>query len=217
MIDATQFKQIFPKSNAGAVWAPLISTHCPEFSMDAENLCDFLAQCGHESAEFTVFRENLNYSAEGMANVWPRRFARVGGSGKFVRVNGRNQPNEIALSLHRKPEAIANNVYANRMGNGDVASGDGWKFMGRGAIQTTGRSNYSECSDSLFGDSSILQEKPELLLEPRYALLSALWFWEKHNLNAVRDFTRQTRIINGGETGLKHRQELRAIARRVIL
>src|SRR5690606_6779021 len=115
----------------------------------------------------------LNYSAQGLAAIWPARFR--GADGK---------PNARALALARKPEAIANAVYGGRLGNGPEASGDGWRYRGRGVIQTTGRANYRETGRALGVD---LEGIPQLLEQPRYAALSAAWFWAEHGLNELAD------------------------------
>ena len=114
--------------------------------------------------------------------------------------------NRDANQFHRKPEAIANIVYANRMGNGSPESGDGWKYRGRGLIMITGRYNYSQCSEYLYSDSNILIDRPELLSEDKeVAILSALWFWQKHNLQDISSIRESTRIINGGQNGIEDR------------
>lgn len=176
-----------------ADWLPHLQETFAVFGVT--NVALFIAQTAHESANFSVLSENLNYSAQGLANIWSR-YSVTGKRG--------GRPNQLALLLARKPKAIANNVYANRMGNGDVASGDGWKFKGRGLIQCTGRANYAECGRALGVD---LLTNPDLLLTPRYAALSAGWYWRKHKLDAL-SVSASTRIINGGDLGLKHRQEL---------
>jgi putative chitinase len=153
---------------------------------------EFLAQCAHESAGFRVFEENLNYSADGLARTWPKRFHAPDG-----------KPNELALRIARQPQAIANNIYANRMGNGDEASGDGWKFRGRGAIQLTGRENYSLIAKDTGLDCV---NNPDLLSTPEGAILSACWYWKKNGIGNSANFTEQTKRINGGLNGLADRQ-----------
>ena len=156
----------------------------------------FLAQIAHESALLAVMEENLNYSAEGLAKTWPHRYAQNG------------KPNGLALRLHRNPRAIANNCYANRMGNGNEASGDGWLYRGRGAIQITGKNNYRACGLAIGID---LLRSPDKLLEPEYASLSAGWFWSINKLDAHDDdfnVLAETKLINGGTNGLAHRQAL---------
>jgi putative chitinase len=167
----------------------------------------WLAQTAHESGGYTMLVENLNYSAETMATVWPKRFAVYGADGKPVKdAKGRNTPNKFALALHRKPEAIANVVYASRMGNGPVESGEGWKYRGRGLKQLTGKDNYARCGQALGVD---LVAEPDLLLQPEYAALSAAWFWSVNRCGPLADaddFIGLTKKINGGTIGLSDRQ-----------
>ncbi|MDW3710703.1 MULTISPECIES: glycoside hydrolase family 19 protein [Pseudomonas] len=165
----------------------------------------FLAQCAHESAGFSRLAENLNYSASGLAATWPGRFRGVDG-----------QPNALALAYQRRPAVIANHVYANRMGNGDEESGDGWRFRGRGLLQITGRGMYQRCGDAL---GLPLLEQPDLLLQPEPAVLSAAWFWQSNGLNALADagdFEAITRRINGGLNGLAERKALWLKAREAL-
>lgn len=171
-------------------------------AIDTENrISHFLAQVAHESGGFTRITENLNYSAKGLAATWPRRFRGDDG-----------QPNELAEMLHRKPELIANEVYANRMGN--TQPGDGWKYRGRGLIQLTGKSNYIAASNGLY-NSDILVNEPNRVLQPDVAALTACWFWLSNGLNELADsgdVEKITRRINGGTIGLEHRAELTHIA-----
>lgn len=153
----------------------------------------WVAQCGHESQDFNTLVENLNYSAEGLVRTWPRHFPNL----------------QFAQQYHRRPEAIANRAYRNRMGNGSEESGDGWKYRGRGLIMITGKNNYGRCSRELF-DSDVLLEHPELLEQPMYATHSACWYWDTNNLNDLadrREITNMSRVINGGTIGLKDRIE----------
>jgi len=154
-------------------------------------LAHFLAQCGHESAGFKFVLENLNYSAEGLRKIFPKYFTP-----------------ELAQEYARKPEKIANRVYANRMENGPEESGDGWKFRGRGYIQLTGKINYSKFDT--FVPEDILAN-PDLVAT-KYPLLSAAWFWHTNNLNSLADrgpgddiVTLITRRVNGGTHGLADR------------
>lgn len=151
----------------------------------------FLAQVAHECAELTTLRENLNYSAEGLVRTWPSRFTAVD-----------------ALQYARQPERIANRVYANRMGNGDEASGDGWTYRGGGLIQLTGMSAFLEASIGTCGDADTLLKNPELIVAPKYACATAGWFWASRGLNELADrgeFKAITRAINGGMYGLVDR------------
>lgn len=156
----------------------------------------FLAQVGHESNGLSMLEENLNYSADALARVWPSRYADP----------KTKQPNTLAVSLHRKPQAIANNVYANRMGNGPESSGNGWDYRGRGPIQITGLNNYSKCGAAIGFD---LIHQPDLLLQPRAGSLSAGWYWHINNLDKYDDdlsMLAETKIINGGTNGLEDRE-----------
>jgi len=167
----------------------------------------WLAQVAHESGGFRLLTENLNYSAQTMATVWPARFAEKGPDGKHKRdERGARVPNKFALALHRKPEDLANVVYAARMGNGPITSGDGWRYRGRGLKQLTGKDNYSRCGQALGVD---LVANPDLLLEPEFAALSAAWFWSANKCGPIADaddFVGLTRKINGGTIGLDDRQ-----------
>ena len=147
----------------------------------------FIGQCAVESANFTRLQENLNYSAQRLTQVWPSRFPNI----------------NMAESYAHSPEKLADFVYAGRMGN--LQDGDGWKFHGRGLIQLTGRENYANCGSGIGVD---LIDNPDLLLTPKYAVLSAGWFWNKKGLNALADsqeYGAMTRRINGGLTGLDER------------
>lgn len=168
-----------------------------------QRIAVFLGQTAHESARFDRLVENLNYSAEGLAATWPSRFRDING-----------KPTQQAQLLHRRPEEIANTVYAGRLGNGTYESGDGWRYRGRGLIQITGRYNYRECGRVLGID---LEAAPESLESELYASLSAGWFWSMRGLNRWADewnLERVTRIVNGGTHGLAERI---AIADRAIL
>lgn len=161
----------------------------------------FIAQIAHESGEFKSMEENLNYSADGLLRVFPKYFTK-----------------ETAAQYARKPEKIANKVYANRMGNGDEASGDGWRFKGRGAIGTTGRDNYKAYADSEFcvGD---LMSHPEWLAQSPGCFKSAMYFWWKNGLNQIADtddVVKVTKRVNGGTNGLAQRQYYYRMAKRVM-
>jgi putative chitinase len=167
------------------------STVLPRYEITSiERVAAFLAQCGHESADFTVLKENLNYSAEGLSKVFPKRFPTVA----------------AAQPYNRNPEKIANKIYADRMGNGPEASGEGYKFRGRGAIQLTGKENYSKFAASLGMDLTAAVAYCETL---EGAIESACWFWSTNKLNALADATdivALTKRINGGTIGLEDRK-----------
>lgn len=197
------------KSNA-EVFLPYIKEVCKSFGINTpKRLAAFLSQVGHESAGLSCLQENLNYSADGLANTWPGRYSKRLQNGVYAKNSvGRYLPSDLALKIARKPVLIANNCYANRMGNGDDKSGDGWKYRGRGLKQLTGKSNYAE----LTLDTGIdFVSNPDLLLEPVYAVISACWFWKKNNLEVYadkQDIEGMTKKINGGLIGIEHRKAL---------
>ena len=164
-----------------------------------ERQAAFIGQCAHESMNFTKLEENMNYSAEGLMKTWPSRFPTL----------------ESAKPYHRNPEKIANKVYAGRMGNGPEETGEGWLYHGRGLIQLTGKDNYTLAGDALGMD---FVHSPDYVLVPKYAALTAGWYWNKRGLNKeadAKDFTGMTKKINGGTIGLddriahiKHAQEV---------
>lgn len=180
-------------------WAGAVSASAERFDISTPaRMAAFVAQIAHESARFTRMVENLNYSAEGLSRTWPGRY----------RDENHGGPNDLAMRLHRRPELIANNCYANRMGNGDEASGDGWRFRGRGLIQLTGRENYERCGVAL---GLPLTVRPQLLEERDAAAMAAAWFWKVNGCNELSDaadFTSITRKINGGTNGIDDRVKL---------
>jgi putative chitinase len=198
-------------------WARAVSLACQEFGIDtAQRIAGFLSQCAHESGGFERLQENLNYSADGMAGIWPKRFAVLGPDKKPIKKDGKNQPNKFALALHRKPEMIANVVYSGRMGNGPTESGEGWKYRGRGLKQLTGKDNHRACSEGLGVD---LVENPDLLLDPVYAARSAAWFWATNKCNSFADsgdIEGLTKRINGGLIGIDDRKKRYAGAMRSL-
>jgi putative chitinase len=188
-------------------WLDAVQVTCDRFEINTDKrIAAFLAQTAHESGGYTMLEENLNYSDVTMATVWPNRFAEMGPDKKPIKENGKNKPNKFALALHRKPEMIANVVYSNRMGNGTIESGEGWLYKGRGLKQLTGKDNYTRCGKAIGID---LVDRPELLLLPEYAALSAGWFWSANKLGAFADnddFVGMTKKINGGTIGLADRE-----------
>jgi putative chitinase len=156
-----------------------------------ERVAGFLAQCGHESLDFTVLKENLNYGAKGLRGTFGKYFP----------------DDATAAKYERKPEMIANRVYASRMGNGNEASGDGYKFRGRGAIQLTGCSNYTAFAKDV---GKTIDETIVYLETLEGAIESACWFWKKNGLNEIadkKDITLMTKRINGGTIGLEDRKK----------
>ena len=149
----------------------------------------FLAQCAHESGTFSITKENLNYSAAGLLKIFKKYFTEA-----------------TAAQYARKPEMIANKVYANRMGNGDEKSGDGFRYRGRGFIQLTGKENYSSFAKSI---NKTLDETIAYLETFEGAIESACWYWKSRNLNATcdkNDIISMTEKINGGTIGLEDRK-----------
>jgi len=160
----------------------------------------FLGQCGHECGNFKVFEENLNYRAETLMKLWPKRFPTL----------------EFAKQYERNPRKIANSVYSNRMGNRDEASGDGYRFRGRGAIQLTGHSSYYHAGQALGVD---FVAEPDLVATPLYALMTAGWFWSTHGCNELADamnWVGLTKKINGGTIGIDDRVAHTALALNVF-
>jgi putative chitinase len=155
-----------------------------------QRLAGFVAQCAHESGDFTAIKENLNYSAKGLMGTFRKYF-----------------PDEAtAKAYERKPEMIANRVYANRMGNGDEASGDGYRHCGRGLIQLTGKQNYQRFAADLEMSEADCVAYMETV---EGAVSSAGWFWDNNNLNQYcdsGDFVMLTKRINGGTIGIEDRK-----------
>lgn len=188
-------------------WAQPLTDACTAFGISTpKRAAAFLAQVGHESGSLTRTVENLNYGAQGMADTWPSRYA-VDPKAKP------RKPNDLARALERKPVAIGNNAYANRLGNGSEASGDGYRFRGRGPIQNTGRANYAAIRDALRakGIKGVpdFEAKPEELEQPKWGALAAGAFWDARSLNKLADanrFDEITERVNGGQTGAADRR-----------
>jgi len=184
------------KSKNPKLWADLFNSLMPKYGIETEiQVKMFLAQTAHESLGFTVLEENLNYSKTQLNKVF----------GKYFKNSGRD-----AALYARKPELIANIVYADRMGNGDTDSGDGWKYRGRGLIQLTGKNNHTAFAKHV---KMPVSESLEYLVTPAGAAESACWFWKENDLNKFADkgdFRGLTKRINGGLNGIKHREELYA-------
>ena len=181
---------------AALPYIPHLERYCEQYSINTpKRLAAFLANIAHESAEFTRVEENLNYSAERLAKVWPNRFRSYDGS-----------PNEKANSCAHNPEKLGNFVYANRMGNGNELSGDGYKHRGLGLAQLTGKDNHVRCGKAIGRD---LLNNPELLLTPDCAVESACWFYNSKNLNKQADkgdIFSVRKIWNGGLIGMSEVQ-----------
>jgi putative chitinase len=162
------------------------------YKMTPERAAHFFAQTAHETGNFKAFSENLNYSGDGLKKIFGKYF-----------------PGTLNESYQRNPEKIANRVYASRMGNGDEASGDGWKYRGRGALQLTGKANYKAFSDYL--KNPLIMEQPDLVAN-ELAFESAMFFFDRNNLWTIcdggvddRTITAVTRRVNGGTHGLQDR------------
>ena len=188
-----QLRQLLPKNPYIDQWHGALSQLLPEYEINTpQRIAAFIAQCAHESGNFMFLKENLNYRAPTLRKLFSKYFPTDALAEEYA-----NKPN--------KQEAIANRIYANRMGNGDEASGDGFRFCGRGLIQLTGRENYSWFAASL---GIPVEEAAEYLQTFEGAAQSACWFWETNNLNKwadTGDIKELTRRINGGYIGLEDR------------
>ena len=186
LITSQQLLQILPNAGPVAgVFVPALNDAMARFKIEGRlRVAAFLAQIGHESGQLRTLVENMNYSADGLIRTWPKRFNL-----------------QTATEAARKPEQIANIVYASRLGNGPAVTGDGWRYRGRGLIQLTGRSNYCTAGAAL---GLPLEEHPELLEQPEQAALSAAWFWSTNKLSELADAGRFQDIgslINTGKLG----------------
>jgi putative chitinase len=186
MVNADQLQKL----HIGAEWVDALNETFSRFNITTNNQkAMFIGQCSHESGNFRLLQENLNYKAATLMKLWPKRFPTL----------------EVANQYAGNARAIANKVYADRMGNRDEASGDGYRFRGKGLVQLTGHSNHFHAGKAL-GVDFVMQ--PDLVATPKYAALTAGWFWETHKLNPpadALDYTKVTKIINGGTIGLDDR------------
>ena len=186
MVSSEQLKQL----HIGPQWVDALNATFDRFNiLTPVQQASFIGQCGHECGQFKVLEENLNYRAETLMKLWSKRFPTL----------------EIANQYARNPKKIANMVYSNRMGNRDEASGDGYRFRGRGCIQLTGHANYFHAGQAC-GQDFVME--PDLVATPQYAAMTAGWFWNTHNLNQYadsRNFVLMTKRINGGTIGLDDR------------
>jgi len=185
-----QLVQIIPGNQYLDHWYEALCKILPDYEIDTpRRVAAFLAQCSHESGGFRALKENLNYRPETLVKLWPSHFPNM----------------QVANQYAHNQEAIANRAYANRMGNGDEASGDGFRYCGRGLIQLTGKDNYQAFADSI---QTPVEEVPEFLGTFEGAIQSACWFWENANLNTCADnadILTMTKKINGGTIGLEDR------------
>lgn len=186
MVNAEQLQKL----GIGPQWVDALNETFGRFNIVTNNQkAMFIGQCSHECGNFRLLEENLNYKAATLMKLWPKRFPNM------------EKANEYAGN----PKKIANSVYSSRMGNRDEASGDGYRFRGRGCIQLTGHANYFHAGQALGVD---LVMDPDSVATPKFAALTAGWFWSTHNLNApadALDYTKVTKIINGGTIGLDDR------------
>jgi len=177
------------KLHIGPEWVDALNETFQRFDISTPlRQAAFIGQCSHECGNFKVLKENLNYRAEALMKLWPKRFDAA-----------------KAQACARNPKLIATVVYSNRMGNRDEASGDAARFIGRGCIQLTGFSNYFHAGNACGVDFVM---DPELVATPRYAAMTAGWFWDTHKLNQyadAQDYKTMTKKINGGFIGLEDR------------
>jgi putative chitinase len=187
-----QLKQLLPKNPYIDQWHKALSQLLPDYEINTpQRIAAFIAQCAHESGGFVFLTENLNYKAESLVKLFGKYFSDI----------------NTAKAYERKPEKIANRIYANRMGNGDEASGDGYKYRGRGLIQLTGKTNYTWFAASL---EITPEEAAEYTQTFEGAAQSACWFWETNKINAFADkgdILGMTKKINGGTIGLEDRKK----------
>jgi len=185
-----QLKEMLPKNQYLQNWYDALSAILPDYDINTpQRVAAFLAQCAHESGGFVFLKENLNYKAASLRKVFPKYFP----------------DDAIAAAYAGKGEMIANRVYANRMGNGDEASGDGFRYCGRGLIQLTGKDNYTFFAASI---EVPVEEASEYLQTFEGAVQSACFFWDQNNLNTWADkgdILTLTKRINGGTIGLEDR------------
>jgi putative chitinase len=201
ILSKEQLEDLIPKNSYVEYWHEALSQCLPDYDINTpRRVAAFIAQCAHESGGFVFLQENLNYKAESLMRVWPKYFKDLATAQRYA----------------HNPERIANRAYANRMGNGDEASGDGWRFCGRGLIQLTGKDNYQAFADSI---ETELEDIPHYLATFEGAVQSACWFWESNNLNKwadMGDITTLTKKINGGTLGLDERMKHYAHALHVL-
>lgn len=198
MITEAQLRQMIPGNKHVSYWHNALEQLLPDYDINTpQRIAAFIAQCAHESGNFTTLKENLNYKWETLRRLFPKYFL----------------TDEIAKEYASKPnrqEAIANRIYAGRMGNGDESSGDGFRYCGRGLLQLTFRSNYQAFADSIEVDGRPLNinEVPEYLETFEGAVQSACWFFESNRLNEISDkgdILTLSKRINGGTIGLNDR------------
>lgn len=186
MVNANELHQL----HIGPEWVDPLNETFDRFGISTKmDQAAFIGQCSHESGNFRLLEENLNYRAATLMKLWPHRFP----------------TQELANECAGNAQKIANKVYSNRMGNRDESSGDGYRFRGRGLVQLTGADNYHHFGQAIGID---LWAQPDLVATPKYAAMSAGWFWSIHKCNGAadaQDWVRLTKIINGGTIGIDDR------------
>ena len=196
-----QLKQLLPKNPYIDQWHHALSQLLPDYEINTpQRIAAFIAQCAHESGNFIFLSENLNYKAESLTKIFSKYFKDIG----------------TAKQYEKQPAKIATKIYADRMGNGNEASGDGFKYRGRGLIQLTGKTNYTWFAASL---EITPEEAAEYMGTFEGAAQSACWFWETNKLNQWADkgdIEKMTKIINGGTIGLEDRKKHYAHALHVL-
>jgi putative chitinase len=204
VITKEQLAQLIPGNPYLDQWCEALNEILPEYGIDTpQRVAAFIAQCAHESGGFRALKENLNYRPETLRKLFSKYFP----TDDLARAYA---------SMPNKQEAIANRIYASRMGNGDEQSGDGFRFCGRGLIQLTGRDNYTFFAGSL---DIPVEEAAEYLQTFEGAVQSACWFWETNNLNQYADsgdILTMTKRINGGTIGLEDRKKHYEHAKHVL-
>ena len=196
-----QLAQLIPGNKFMREWYNALWKVLPDYGINTKlRVAAFIAQCAHESGNFKFLAENLHYKAETLMRVWPTRFPNM----------------EIAKQYAMQPEKIANRAYADRMGNGPEASGDGWRYAGKGLIQLTGKENYTRFANSI---GMTPEEVSQYLQTFDGAVQSACWFWHDKKLNEyadTQDILTMTKRINGGTNGLEDRKKHYAHALQVL-
>lgn len=204
---AELLRKILPRCKTPASWVGPLNQVITQFEINTEQrVAAFIAQMAVESQQLNRLEEDLNYTAQRLTKVWPKRFLTI----------------KAAEPYAHAPEKLANFVYANRLGNGNRASGDGWRYRGRGLLQLTGRGNYAKAAEDLKNPSYLVT--PDLLGTPPHAVLSAAHFWQHHGLNQLADLTddddkkfdKITQIVTGDQTGASQRRQFWNAARKAL-
>lgn len=196
-----QLEKLLPDNKHLPEWFAALTELLPKYEINTVNrIAGFIAQCSHESAKFTVIKENLNYGAAGLRSTFRKYFP----------------TDALAAQYQRQPEKIANLVYANRMGNGPESSGDGFRYCGRGLIQLTGHDNYAKFAESI---DKTLEETSAYMSTFAGAAESACWFWHERKLNVDcdnDDIKTMTTKINGGTNGIEERTQNYSRAKQLL-